>query len=199
MRQMLSDRTAIRSEERIMTEQDNDKEPNPAAIRQQYDQVCANYRAIDDFRGKLLALWPILGGAAGGVALLASDTSKGRYLWAIALFGFVVTVGIMVYERTQTIRCNLLMQMARKLEKCQHLGVGTGQFTSFPLGFKLVGNPSLGKPELECQRAETAERWTWKYPIRVGFAGVIVYSSVLAGWLGLMIWGIHLASCRGRC
>lgn len=78
-------------------------------LRCHYDQVCASYRAIDDFRGKLLALWPILGGAAGGVALLAlKDRPDKGYLWAIGLFGVFVSAGLAVYEWAQTLRCDQL-------------------------------------------------------------------------------------------
>ena len=35
-------------------------------LRHQYEQICQSYYKIEEFRGRLLALWPILGGAAGG-------------------------------------------------------------------------------------------------------------------------------------
>lgn len=77
-------------------------------LRHHYEQICTSYRAIDDFRGRLLALWPVLGGAAGGIALLASKDTEASYMWAVGLRGAVVSVGLGVCEWHQTLRCDLL-------------------------------------------------------------------------------------------
>jgi hypothetical protein len=171
---------------------------DPETLRHHYEQVCVSYRAIDDFRGKLLTLWPILGGAAGGVALLLQQNGGGG-LWAIALFGFVVSIGVGVYEWHQTLRCDLLKKSARELERRMGFGVGTGQFLSLPRAFKpaRTGPPISEIEKLieqEDQERESREREKLLdgRVIKVGFASAIVYLSVILGWLGLFLWAALL-------
>jgi hypothetical protein len=153
--------------------------PCPETLLHQYEQICESLRSIDDFRAKLLALWPILGGAAGGVALLlARDDADG--LWAIAIFGLWASIGLGVYEWHQSLHCALLKSTARELERQLHLQVGTGQFLSVPDGFGLQLQRG--------SRGATASP-SGGYPlIRVGVASVIVYGAVILGWLGLLIY-----------
>jgi hypothetical protein len=166
----------------------------------QYEQLCLNYRAIDDFRGKLLALWPILGGAAGGVSLLLSNSNGTSGLWAIGLFGLSVSIGIAVYEWHQTLRCDQLKKSARKLEQLMGFEIGTGQFQSLPRGFRpRTTGPPLdelkGLIEREDQERETTspdgESVAGHHVIRVGVASAIVYGSVIMGWFGLFLWAIR--------
>lgn len=169
-------------------------------LRHQYDQVCVSYRAIDDFRGKLLALWPILGGAAGGVALLAASTTNRSNLWAVGLFGFFVSLGVAVYEWNQTLRCDQLKKVARQLERDMHLE--TAQFLTLPPGFKVsVKTPPLDIAKKIVQRQDDQEQgreleppgrkptW-WEYPVSVGVASSIVYGAVILGWMALFVWGL---------
>jgi hypothetical protein len=119
--------------------------PCPETLRHHYEQVCENLRSIDDFRGKLLALWPILGAGAGGVALLIESDDPGA-LRLLAGFGFFVSVGLGVYEWHQSLRCLLLTRTARELECLLHLKVGTGQFLSVPEGFRFGREPPALQP-----------------------------------------------------
>jgi hypothetical protein len=165
----------------------------------QYEQVCISYRAIDDFRGRLLALWPILGGAAGGVALFAFEDINGMYLFPIGLFGFLVSTGLAVYEWNQTLRCDQLKKSARQLERRMGFDVGTGQFLSLPRGFRLgATGPPLTElrwlleqedVEREGRPAPPDRASIVDYPIRVGVASLIVYGSVILGWFGILAWG----------
>jgi hypothetical protein len=111
----------------------NNRQRKDEMLRHQYQEVCANYRAIDDFRGKLLTLWPILGGAAGGVALLASNPANKGYLWAVGLLGLAVSLGLAVYEWNQTLRCDQLKKVGRQLER--EMELETAQFLTLPSGF----------------------------------------------------------------
>ena len=72
----------------------SEEHPSDEVRMHQYDQVCTSYHKIDEFRGKLLTLWPILGGAAGGVALLLTDDASGGHLLALGIFGAVVSLGV---------------------------------------------------------------------------------------------------------
>jgi hypothetical protein len=69
-------------------------------LRHQYEQICQSYYKIEEFRGRLLVLWPILGAAAGGIALLASGKLV-DYLLPLGIFGFAVSVGVGIHEWTQ--------------------------------------------------------------------------------------------------
>jgi hypothetical protein len=152
-------------------------DPGDERLRHQYEQVCASHHAIDEFRGKLLALWPILGGGAGGLALLATDQANERYLSAIGAFGLLVTLGLGIYEWHQSLRCDALKLVARGLE--EKMGFPHAQFLSLPSGFRpSTSAKSSGGSKLP------------KYWIRPGVASWIVYGSAMLGWAGLIVVGI---------
>jgi hypothetical protein len=127
-------------------------------LRAQYEEVCRSYHAIDDFRAKLLALLPI-GGGAVGVGLILGKNVPPDYLIALGLFGFVVTVGLGIYELHQGRRCRLLKGLAVELE-CK-------------LGLKDVGLFTR-----EAKREEGRVRL-----IGQGAAGWTVYLAAIAGWV----------------
>jgi hypothetical protein len=163
-------------------------------LRLQYEQVCASYRAIDDFRGKLLALWPILGGAAGGVALLASRDTARNYLWAVGLFGTVVSIGLAVYEWNQTLRCLQLKKIGQWLECEMGFGIGTGQFLTVPDGFSMTfGTPPMKREPVTIQDNMIVPPDSKQFsPVRIGTASFIVYVAVILGWIGIFFWGLFL-------
>lgn len=172
-----------------------EKRPNDETLRNQYTQVCASFHGIDEFRGKLLALWPILGGAAGGVSLLATnDGIFSPYLWAIGLFGLLVSIGLAVYEWTQTLACQELKAIARQLERDMGFDAGNGQFLTNPgafnITFKAKKVAEQPQPEREAESGST-DKSIRSYPIRVGVASVIVYTSVILGWVGIFILGLQ--------
>ena len=169
---------------------ETERKPCIETLRHHYEQVCTSYHAIDDFRAKLLALWPVLGGAAGGVALLAPETTNQRYLGAIAVFGALVTVGLAVYEWNQSLRCDRLKQIARNLEKDMYLKPGAAQFRSMPDGF----TPRFTAPGLPTGNTIPTEpsggEPRWLRIVRVGVASVIVYVSVILAWIWLAVWAL---------
>lgn len=89
-------------------------EPSQDALRQQYEEVCDSYHAINEFRAKLLTLWPILGAAAGGLAL--REAPEPPNLLALGLLGLATSVGIPIYEWNQSLRCVDLVHAATLLE-----------------------------------------------------------------------------------
>ena len=120
-----------------------------------YKELCNNYRAIDDFRAKLLALLPFATGV-GAVFLLGNiEPENQKYLEPLGFFGFVVTLGLFAYEIFGIHKCHALIKSGKYIETLQ-LKVN-GQFKSRPpsvLGF-------IDEP----------------------FAGGIIYPAVLASWL----------------
>jgi hypothetical protein len=128
-------------------------------LRKMYEAVCTRHRAIDDFRGKLLALLPIASGAAGLLILSNKDTTM-TYLTAIGIYGCAVTAGLFLYELRGINECGEVMGQAAQLEKELDVPPGTGQFRD-----------QKPRPARELVGAEMA---SW-----------VVYVSVFAGWLYL--------------
>jgi len=138
---------------------DNNYKSNPDLIKV-YDQLCQSYRAIDDFRAKLLGFLPLA--SAGGAFLLLNDPGKitfaKPFLGPLGLFGFVVTLGLFFYEIYGTRKCHALINAGKKIE-CS-LGITDGQFTKRPRNVL--------------------------YLINEPFAAGIIYPVVLAAWMFLM-------------
>ena len=123
-----------------------------------YEQLCSSYRAIDDFRAKLLALLPLATG--GGIFLLVGNQTRVQaiipYLSAIGLFGFVVTLGLFLFELHGILKCTHLIAAGGELEKNLGINKKEGQFIDRPLG--IIG--FINEP----------------------FAAGIIYPAVLAAW-----------------
>ncbi len=128
-----------------------------------YDQTCATYRAIDDFRAKLLGFLPIA--SAGGVFLVAeaTESDSGGVLGAAGVFGFVVTLGLLAYEIYGIKRCHYLIEYGRRLELDMH--AQHGQFQQRPR-----------------EVIPTAGRWKLPVGIDEPLATALIYPAVLAGW-----------------
>lgn len=143
---------------------DNDNKGNPDLIKV-YDQLCLSYRAIDDFRAKLLGFLPLA--SAGGAFLLLNDVlvnpEKSKFakpfLEPLGLFGFVITLGLFFYEIYGIRKCHALIEAGIQLE-CS-LGITDGQFISRPRNVL--------------------------YLINEPFATGVIYPAVLAGWMFLAL------------
>jgi len=125
-----------------------------------YSELCNSYRAIDDFRTKLLAALPL---ATGGLFLLLTDKAKiedVQPLFApIGVFGLITTLGLYFYELYGIKKCTHLIWAGRRLER--ELNVKNGQFKNRPEG---VGN-LINEP----------------------FAAGVIYPAVLAAWTFLVL------------
>lgn len=96
----------------------------------EYTEVCKSYHAISDFRGKLLALLPIVSGA--GISLLISKnySTDSSHLLAVGVFGVLVTLGLFFYELRGIQKCKSLIILGGKLES--ELKIELGQFKDRP-------------------------------------------------------------------
>ena len=107
----------------------------PANLRTIYTELCNSYRAIDDFRTKLLGFLPLVTGT--GLFFLVTDKEKidlaQSYLGPIGIFGFVITLGLFVYEFYGINKCGALIEAGIELEKA--LNISHGQFTKRPPNF----------------------------------------------------------------
>ena len=114
----------------------------PENLRTVYTELCNSYRAIDDFRTKLLGFLPLVTGT--GLFLLITDKEKIEmaqpYFGPIGVFGFVITLGLFFYEFYGIKKCGALIEAGQKLEK--ELNITDGQFTKRPPGvLGLINEP----------------------------------------------------------
>lgn len=126
-----------------------------------YEQLCNSYRAIDDFRAKLLGFLPLATGT--GVFLLVTDPEKIKsmqvFFQPIGVFGFVITLGLFFYELYGIKKCTHLIKAGKEIE-CD-LKLENGQFTKRPPGVAFLINEPL--------------------------AAGIIYPAVLAAWTFLAL------------
>jgi hypothetical protein len=133
-------------------------------VRTIYRELCTSYRAIDDFRGKLLAALPLASGT--GIFLLIREPGKEvttALLLPIGVFGLLVTLGLFVFEVYGIRRCTHLIVFGEWLEGQLRI---EAQFKHRPHG--LESFPLLPK---------------WFAPfISEPLASGFIYPAVLAAW-----------------
>jgi len=149
-------------------------------LRAAYEQLCLSYRAIDDFRAKLLGFLPLVTG--GGLILLTGRSAGMReeFFRPVGLFGIAVTAGLLAYELFGIRKCHALIVAGEDLERALRLPVGThssgkgaGQFLRRPQSLLGVVNEP--------------------------FAAATIYPAVLAAWtyLALYLTSGRLATLAG--
>jgi hypothetical protein len=128
-------------------------------LKTTYDQLCYSYRAIDDFRAKLLGFLPLASGT--GIFLLIPDNSKSplnTYLVPVGAFGFLITLGLFFYEIYGIKKCHALIKAGQKIEDQMRI---RGQFQGRPPGVAgFINEP---------------------------FAAGVIYPAVLAAWTFLAL------------
>ena len=105
-----------------------------ATLRGAYDQLCVSYRAIDDFRAKLLGFLPLVTG--GGLLFLtgSADGVAREFFFPVGIFGLVVTLGLLSYEIYGIAKCHALIKAGGDMEASLSLRTGQGQFQNRPRG-----------------------------------------------------------------
>ena len=130
-------------------------------LKTTYDQLCTSYRAIDDFRAKLLGFLPLASGT--GIFLLILDNSTSplnTYLLPVGAFGIFITLGLFLFEIYGVKKCHALIKAGQKIEDQMRI---QGQFRERPpeaAGF-------INEP----------------------FAAGVIYPAVLAAWTFLALQG----------
>jgi hypothetical protein len=127
-----------------------------------YEQLCNSYRAIDDFRAKLLGFLPLATGT--GIFLLLGNSNfkdvenlpaaTQCFLLAVGPFGFLITLGLFFYEIYGIKKCAALIKAGQSMEDL--LDVNVGQFKKRPQNVA--------------------------YLINEPFAAGVIYPTVLAAW-----------------
>jgi hypothetical protein len=107
------------------------------AYELEYAELNASFRLLSEVRFKLLALFPILGGIAAFVlsyiGLAAGNETPGAD-WLLALsgslFGFVITLGIVIYDQRNSELYNALVHRAKFLERRFRLDYAPGSLAA---------------------------------------------------------------------
>jgi hypothetical protein len=114
-----------------MTDKHSRPEKNDI-IQFDYEQSLQTYQMLADVRFKLLALVPLISGAA--IAFLTTDPvhASSQIVLAGGVFGLLITLGITIYDQRNTQIMNVSKRRARELEKRLPLPLGGGQFQQMP-------------------------------------------------------------------
>src|SRR4030095_12144536 len=120
-----------------------------------YKELCNSYRAIDEFRAKILGFLPLATGT--GIFIILGNKEKidsiSSYLGPIGVFGFIVTLALFFYELHGIKKCDQLIEVGKYIE--DKLGI-IGQFKYRPSNvIRVVNEP---------------------------FTACIIYSVVLGAW-----------------
>ena len=117
----------------------------------EYQQINDNFRFLADIRFKLLALLPILGGAAVFVLarsglevgkIAASSTPELLVVLLVSLFGFSTTLGITLYDQRNSELYNALIHRAKHLEEQFGVPSTPGGLKKAPRGGQFKERPT---------------------------------------------------------
>jgi hypothetical protein len=99
-----------------------------ATLRAVYGEICKTHNAIADFRAKLLYLLPIASGASVFLLLGKLKGDDRRLLVAVGVFGFVVTIGLFMYELRGIEDCSVLRRRGEAIEMALGVQEPASQF-----------------------------------------------------------------------
>jgi hypothetical protein len=150
-------------------------------LRTLYQEICATHNSIADFRAKLLAFLPIASGSSVFLLLGKLNGGDRKLLLAVGLFGFIVTLGLFMYELRGIEDCTALRRHGIAIEEALGVHEDTGQFRYWPGG---KGNlvDEVGAAWI----VYVAVLATW---IFVALAGLASYTGDWPKWLELVIGG----------
>lgn len=140
-------------------------DPEAELLKLDYERTLATYQQFAEIRFKLLAFVPALSAAA--IALLTSAHVSGWTTSMLGAAGFVVTLGIVVYDQRNTQFYNGTISRAQHLE----IQLGLRRFE---------GDEHFG---LFGSRDDHQRRRLLGLPVRHGLGLGLVYSAVLGGWM----------------
>ena len=184
----------------MTTSRQHDNNRNEDLIKV-YDQLCQSYRAIDDFRAKLLGFIPLVTGT--GISFLLEkvpniqeiSVEMKNLLAAVGVFGILITLGLFSYEIFGIKKCAALIKAGQKLESSMH--IKNGQFRKRPQNIAHVINepfaagviyPTVLSAWTFFTLAFTCPKANPLIPILLlvgGFAATLLYESILRK----MYWG----------
>lgn len=127
------------SQDPVVVDQPPPNEDQAKALSILYAEVCSSWRALVDVRFKLLGLVPAVS-AVAFIELLARRPA-GEELeplagLVIAVFGFLVTFALFVYDQRNSQLHDELISRGRRIE--YELGIAVGQFRGRPGSWAVV-------------------------------------------------------------
>ena len=138
-------------------------------LKQIYSEVNSNYRNLADIRFKLLGFVPAISVIAW-VELInkinPADVQKSIFGLAVALLALRIIFGIRIYDQRNDELYNDLVSRGRKIES--ELNINTGIFN---------GRLKANKVDIFLKK-----------DINHGRALNLIYSSVVIGWILLLLW-----------
>jgi hypothetical protein len=134
-------------------------------LRLDYEQTLKYFYALHESRFKLLALLPVVTGAA----LSTADTVNApQRSLALGVFGFLISLGLTFYEIRNTQLYDAMQVRAKSLETF--------------LGFSRAGNPKSNRSGPLLQRPPRARKLFGVVKVWHDRALSIVYATLLAAW-----------------
>lgn len=95
-----------------------------------YQETCNTYHSIDDFRAKLLGFLPLASGA--GIFFLSKDNKSeevsNHVLSYAGLLGFIITLGLLIFELHGIQRYIRIISVGKHLEEKMKI---LGQFKAY--------------------------------------------------------------------
>lgn len=131
-----------------------EKESEHQAVSLEYGQINQNFRFLADVRFKLLALLPVLGGASVFILskfgleagnLPAGSAGELLIVLLVSAFGFLVTLGITIYDQRNSELYNALIHRAKFLEDQLRLPVAPGGLKKSLVGGQFNERPKRGR------------------------------------------------------
>lgn len=136
-------------------------------FRLDYEQTTHYFHELASVRFKLLAIVPIVTGAA--IAFLEAEAEASVQL-GVAVIGLLATVGVMFYDQRNTAIYDAMQKRAKMLEAIL-------QFERWD-DTKKCGGAFLGRP--------TRDRRFYGIPMWHDLGLAIIYSSAVSGWVYLL-------------
>ena len=169
-----------------------------------YTELCTSYRAIDDFRQKLLSILPL---ASGGLLAFLIDpkllSGEGSAIFkpllpAIGVLGFLVTLGLFFFEIYGIRRCTYLIFVGAYIESKSD--VEHGQFRDRPpgvLGF--ISEPMAAGIVYPAVMAAWSYLAMYFLDNCSAFRAVPVAVGVFLSFVAFMVWYIHRLKKEWGC
>jgi hypothetical protein len=165
--------------------------PNGQNLRMAYQTLCTSYNEVDAIRGKLLSFLPL---ASSGIFVLLKDMlSNPKLSLPIGLFGFLITIGLYIFEIYGTRRCTHLIILGQHLENQLKI---EGQFKHRPTGLQAISK--VNSDECSKERSHKSKISLihifrdFHSLINEPMAAGVIYPAVGAGWLYLALQSIKI-------
>jgi hypothetical protein len=163
--------------------------PDYESLQLDYEQTTELFRMLADIRFKLLAFVPTLTGVA--VSLLTGDKVRKETALAVGILGFIVTLGIILYDVRNSLFYDLSISRASRLERQLKLS----RFTKLYEGINKPGGIFTERPPIKKGVEQDAlSQKFWKFiPITHNTGLSLVYAVSLGGWTFIVINALPLS------